>query len=89
MKSTPKTIKEKTNNPIENWTKKKLMVSGKGYTRALKHKKRCSTSQQVKRKFKNNIASSCCGSVETHLTSIHEDAGLIPGLGTSTSWGGS
>ena len=24
--------------------------------------------------------SSCCGSVETNLTSIHEDAGLIPGL---------
>ena len=24
--------------------------------------------------------SSCCGSAETSLTSIHEDAGLIPGL---------
>ena len=23
---------------------------------------------------------SCCGSLETNLTSIHEDAGLIPGL---------
>ena len=23
---------------------------------------------------------SCCGSVETSLTRIHEDAGLIPGL---------
>ena len=24
--------------------------------------------------------SSCCGSAEMNLTSIHEDAGLIPGL---------
>ena len=27
-----------------------------------------------------NLRSSCCGSVEMKLTSIHEDAGLIPGL---------
>ena len=27
-----------------------------------------------------NLWSSCCGSVETNLTSIHEAAGLIPGL---------
>ena len=26
------------------------------------------------------VGSSCCGEVETNLTSIHEDAGLIPGL---------
>ena len=26
------------------------------------------------------VGSSGCGSVETNLTSIHEDAGLIPGL---------
>ena len=25
-------------------------------------------------------SSFCCGSVETNLTSVHEDAGLIPGL---------
>ena len=25
--------------------------------------------------------SSCCGSAEMKLTNIHEDAGLIPGLG--------
>ena len=28
---------------------------------------------------KNVARSSCCGSVETNLTSIHEDMGLIPG----------
>ena len=27
--------------------------------------------------------SSCCGTAETNLTSIHEDVGLIPGL---TQW---
>ena len=27
---------------------------------------------------KGKIGSSCCGSVETNLTSSHEDAGLIP-----------
>ena len=27
-----------------------------------------------------NSQSSCCGSVEKNLTSIHEDAGSIPGL---------
>ena len=26
------------------------------------------------------LGSSCCGSVVTNLTSIHEEAGLIPGL---------
>ena len=26
------------------------------------------------------VGSSCCGSAETHLTSIHKDASLIPGL---------
>ena len=30
--------------------------------------------------LKNNFRSSCCGSVEMNLTSIHQDAGLIPGL---------
>ena len=28
----------------------------------------------------NKPGCSCCGAVETNLTSIHEDAGLIPGL---------
>ena len=31
-------------------------------------------------KFKSGRGSSRCGSAETNLTSIHEDAGLIPGL---------
>ena len=30
--------------------------------------------------FKYADRSSCCGAVETNLTSISEDAGLIPGL---------
>ena len=29
--------------------------------------------------FEDRRRSSCCGSVEMNLTSIHEDAGLIPG----------
>ena len=33
--------------------------------------------------FKKHIGSSCCGSVVTTLTSIHEDLGSIPGL---TQW---
>ena len=33
--------------------------------------------------FKQRPRSSHCGSVETNLTSIHEEAGLIPGL---TQW---
>ena len=28
----------------------------------------------------NKKRSSCCGSAETNLTNIHEDAGSIPGL---------
>ena len=39
----------------------------------------------MERKRENNFkrtttGSSCSGSAETSLTSIHEDAGLIPGL---------
>ena len=30
--------------------------------------------------FKKKIRNSCCGSVVTNLTSIHEDVGSIPGL---------
>ena len=29
---------------------------------------------------KENKGSYCCGSAKTNLTSIHEDAGVIPGL---------
>ena len=39
------------------------------------------TSSRLKIFFKNlTPGSSRCGSVETNPTSIHEDAGLIPGL---------
>ena len=31
-------------------------------------------------KYKGNGWSSCHGSAETNLTSIHEDAGSVPGL---------
>ena len=34
----------------------------------------------LKDSFKNDLGSSCCGTVETNPTSIHEDACLIPGL---------
>ena len=37
-------------------------------------------SVQSQKKKKKKRGSSCCGSAETNLTSIHEDAGLIPGL---------
>ena len=37
-----------------------------------------SKSNQVAEK--GNIGSSCYGSAETNLTSIHQDAGSIPGL---------
>ena len=30
--------------------------------------------------IRDAMRSSCCGSAETNLTSMHEDAGLIPGL---------
>ena len=30
--------------------------------------------------YKTETGSPCCGSVETNLTSTHEDAGSIPGL---------
>ena len=29
---------------------------------------------------KEEFGSSCCGSVETNVTSIHEDVGSVPGL---------
>ena len=34
----------------------------------------------VHSKFKIWLRSSCCGSAETNLISIHEDAGSVPGL---------
>ena len=37
--------------------------------------------EKKKKKEKENcLESSCCGSAETNLTSIHEAVGLIPGL---------
>ena len=38
------------------------------------------TKRQKKRKEKNSHGSSHCGTTEMNLTSIHEDAGSIPGL---------
>ena len=45
----------------------------------LKNDQRDST--QTEKKLQDNVAGSSCGdSAETNLTSIHEDAGSIPGL---------
>ena len=33
----------------------------------------------LKGQMRNGTQGSCCGSAETNLTSVHEDAGLIPG----------
>ena len=43
-------------------------------------KRRKGEVRQESRRKKINIGSSCHGSAETNLTSIHEDAGLISGL---------
>ena len=40
----------------------------------------CFIKLKVKTKYKNNIQSSCCGTVETNLTRNHEVAGVIPDL---------
>ena len=40
-----------------------------------------SCSERCLRRFKSRVRSSHCGSVAKNPTSIHEDAGLIPGLG--------
>ena len=42
--------------------------------------KSSSKEEKNKKMFLINLRSSCHGSVETNLTSIQEDAGLIPGL---------
>ena len=39
--------------------------------------------KKLKKKEIANSRGSFCGTVETNLTGIHEDAGLIPGL---TKW---
>ena len=39
-----------------------------------------STLSAMFQSFKNKTGSSCHGSVVTNLTSVHEDADLIPGL---------
>ena len=48
------------------------------------HKETCVTRKPRKKlPFSlriSKLGSSCCGAVETNLTSICEDAGLIPGL---------
>ena len=41
---------------------------------------KCNLKKKKKKKKKKRKESSCCGTVETILSSIHEDAGLIPGL---------
>ena len=38
------------------------------------------SQQSIVRGKKNRLGSSCRGSVKMNLTSIHEDAGSIPGL---------
>ena len=45
----------------------------------------CRDNAQVSQPGKNkiNFRSSCCGAAEKNQTSIHEDAGLIPG---PTQW---
>ena len=35
---------------------------------------------RIKKTDDQKQGSSCCGTAETNLISIHEDAGLIPGL---------
>ena len=37
-------------------------------------------SQRVKKEIDKNVGNSRCSAVETNLTRIHEDSGLIPGL---------
>ena len=60
--------KERNKDPNSKWIE----------TRCSLHKK-----SKTKARTTNTKRSSCCGSVETNLTSIHEDEGLIPGL---TQW---
>ena len=49
-------------------------------TSAFRREKPCCVCRTERRLAGN----SCCGSMETNPTRIHEDAGLIPGL---TQWG--
>ena len=69
------------------------MISYKGsvYTHTHTHTSLCCTPEintlvnlvevnQLYINLKNQIGSSCCGSAKTNLTSIYEDAGLIPGF---------
>ena len=54
----------------------RLRVRRSKYMKEIKQKiKSC-----LEKRTNSSAWSSCCGLAKTNLTSIHEDAGLIPGL---------
>ena len=73
------------NKRIIKWTKALLFIE-ETLTKivSIKSKLKKNIKARWKRTWFNclykKIRSSCCGSVETNLTSIHEDAGSSPGL---------